>query len=399
MNTRLTRGTGAAHPISALATAAVLLLGNSALAGGYDTGERDWDFLFQDSRFAIQIGAAYIDPNRTLSNIMGTLGPSIDTPEAASFSLSNLRLALRIGEDIRCMGSTHQPYGGRAAYDPAWSYAPSVVRQDFSSRSLDLTCAYSLDAGAGRLSFVAGGSNQQIRYVLEQDLTSLNPFVGQARTDVSDRAATWRVGLAYELPDYALRASVIYNSGARHRPTGSFTSGLGVVPVEGVLRLPASIELRLQSGIAQQTLAFGSITRSFWSQTGDMYLCPVGTPVCSPATAVSGLTLQWRDTTRVTLGMARQVNDWLTMTGAMTYDQGATRGFTSQSTVRSLTLGAVVRLGENADLNVNATYGRMAPGSVDTTMLPSGAPNPFGYTATYGRDRVTSLRAALTYRF
>lgn len=381
------------------AVAAALLFSTPVFAGGYDTGERDWDFLFQDSRFAVQIGTTFIHPDRTLSTITGTLGPSIDTPEAASFRLDSLRFAMRLSDDIRCMGSTHQPYGGFAAYDPAWSYAPSVVRQEFSSRSLDLTCAYSLDAGTGRLSFVLGASEQNIRYVLEQDLTALNPFVGRTRADVSDRAATWRIGLAYEIPDYALRASVIYNSGARHRPSGSFSTGLGIVPVEGALRMPASVELRLQSGIAEQTLAFGSITRSFWSQTGDMHLCPVGTPTCSLTTAVSGLTLQWRDTTRLTLGLARQVNDWLTMTGAMTYDQGATRGFTSQSTVRSLTIGAVVRLGENADLNVNASYGLMAAGTVNTTVLPGGVPNPFGYTATYGHDRVTSVRAALTYRF
>lgn len=378
---------------------ALALLSGPVHAGGYDTGETNWDLLFLDNRLSFEIGAARIMPDRMLRGITGGLGPSADTPEADAFSLTSLRFGMRVSDSLRCMGGTHEPYAGYAQYDPTWTYAASAVRQDFSARSLDLACAWSVAAGSGRLSYVLGISEQEIRYVLEQDLTALNPFVGQSLTDVSGRATAWRAGLAYELPQYAMRASLIYSSGATHRPTGTVTSGLGAVPVEGVLRMPASVELAVQSGIADRTLAFGRITHSFWSQTANMDLCPVGTPACSPASSVSGLALEWRDTTRVTLGLARQVTDWMTMTGALTYDQGATQGFTSQSSVQSLTLGAVIRLSASADLNLSATYGSMAAGTVDTTELAGGVPNPVGYTGSYGRDRVSAVRATMTFRF
>ena len=50
------------------AAAAVLSLSVAAHAGGYDTGERDWDFLFQQDKVAAEAGTRYIDPQRTLKN-------------------------------------------------------------------------------------------------------------------------------------------------------------------------------------------------------------------------------------------------------------------------------------------------------------------------------------------
>ena len=38
----------------------------SVLAGGYDTGERDWDFLFQQTGFATEAAVRYINPQRII---------------------------------------------------------------------------------------------------------------------------------------------------------------------------------------------------------------------------------------------------------------------------------------------------------------------------------------------
>lgn len=384
---------------SAIVAAFALLSASAVDAGGYDTGERNWDLMFQTDNMALQLGVGQARPKRVLRDINGTLGPSANTPEAASLRFTSLRFAFRVNDSLRCMLGTHQPYGGRAEYDPAWTYAASAVMQDFSSRSVDFTCAQGFNLGDGQLSFVLGVSHQEIRYQLHQDFTLLNPLLGMARTDVKDSAVTWRAGLAYELPEYALRASLIFNSGASLRPSGTFSNNLATIPIEGRLRTPPSIELGLQSGVADRTLAFLRLSRTFWSKTADMPLCPAGLPTCTMANAVSGLTLDWRDTNRITLGVARQVSDTITVTAAFTHDQGATRGFTSQSTVQSIALGGVFQVGPNVDFNLSAFMGRMKGGVVNTTILPSGAVNPLGYTATYGRDRVAGISSALTLRF
>ena len=56
------------------AATAVVALSFAAHAGGYDTGERDWDFLFQQGDFAAEAGTRYIAPQRTLTNIAGVPG-------------------------------------------------------------------------------------------------------------------------------------------------------------------------------------------------------------------------------------------------------------------------------------------------------------------------------------
>lgn len=365
-------------------------------AGGYDTGERDWDFLFQEKRLAVEIGTKSISPSRRLGGIAGTLGPSSDTREAASFTLPRFSLASRLNDNVRCLLSYQEPYGGVADYGTDWTYSIAAVSQDFTSSDIGLTCAYSFAMTTGRASVIAGISRQTIAYELIQNI----PLAGLANTNVSDDALVWRAGLAYEIPEYALRASLIYNPGGSFTPSGRVEiPGLFSGPVQGRLNMPNSVELRLQSGIADRTLAFGVINRTFWSGTNDMPLCPSAQGSCDFASSVSGLSLQWKDTTRVTAGLARQINDTLSLTGAVTWSEGATQGFTSQTDVLSFDIGAILSVSENAELRLGATIGQMASGRVDTRSLPGGVPNPVGYTATFGNDRVTSLRASLRFSF
>ncbi|MEZ5789586.1 MAG: hypothetical protein R3D34_01845 [Nitratireductor sp.] len=62
------------------------------IAGGYDTGERDRDFLFQQDGFAkVESEVRYIHPDRRLTNITGVFGPSADVSEASPFTIGGGR--------------------------------------------------------------------------------------------------------------------------------------------------------------------------------------------------------------------------------------------------------------------------------------------------------------------
>ena len=97
--------------------------------------------------------------------------------------------------------------------------------------------------------------------------------------------------------------------------------------------MPQSVELKAQSGIAPGWLAFGSVKWTNWSVDQDMALCAPGVSPCItgvPA-ALSALTLMWKDTWTVTLGAAHQFSKQFSLAGSLTWDQGATQGFTSQT--------------------------------------------------------------------
>ncbi|MEC9344184.1 MAG: outer membrane protein transport protein [Pseudomonadota bacterium] len=390
---------------------ALALPAASALAGGYDTGERDWDFLFQESNIAWEAGTRYFDPQRRITNVNGRLGPAGDTDETESFTVDRFSVAVNAGNLLRCMGSSREPWGGHANYGN-WGYSASAVEQHFTSLDRGFTCAVSMPLDRGRLSLVGGYSVQNISYELSQRYgivappsprdPSAAPFVSiTANTEVSGKSDGWRVGLAYEIPEYALRASLIYNSQMDFGMEGT-VNNLAIPysgPVFGEISMPQSAEFKFQSGVAPGWLAFGSVKWTDWSVVQNMPLCPVGTPTCNQANAVSALTLLWKDTWTITGGAAYQFFDGFSVAGHVTWDQGATQGFTSQTDTWVGGLTAVFSPSQHVELKFGGTAGIMTGGELSTMTLPGGAPNPVGYTAEFGDDYVYSLNASIAFRF
>jgi long-chain fatty acid transport protein len=367
----------------------------AASAGGYDTGERDWDFLFGQDDIVAEASIRYIAPQRTLTGITGVFGPSADTDETEAFAVPRASISAGLGSHARCMASYREPWGGHANYGTAWTYAASATEQHFSSKDYGVTCSAYLALGKGQLHFLGGASYQEIDYELIQ---AIGPGLSLT-TNVGDSGTGWRAGLAYEIPEYALRASLIYNSRIDYRMTGT-VAGLGpAVPVFGDISMPQSAELKVQSGIAPGWLAFGSVRWTDWSVVGNMPLCPVGTPVCGLPFAVSGLTLIWKDTWTVTVGAAHQFSGALSVAANLTWDQGATQGFTSQTDTWVAGLTAIVKPHENVELRLGGTAGILTGGQLSTMTLPGGFPNPVGYTAAFGDDFVYSLNASAAIRF
>ncbi len=389
----------AGRALRAAVFAAGVLAAVSARAGGYDTGERDWDFVFQKDDVAFEAGTTYVDPQRTLKDVETTAfpGTTASVREAAAFPFSNVSVATRLGGNLRCMGSYRQPFAGYADYGSTWVGAPSAITQDFASTDLGLTCALSAPAGPGDLSFLGGVSYQEIEY----ELTQSAGLAGIRTTSVSDGGVGWRAGIAYEIPEYALRVSLIYDAEIDYDMTG--TVGVSAFPVTtpvfGSIAMPQSVEVKAQSGVAPGWLAFGAVKWTDWSVAENMPLCAVGTPVCTQALAVSGLTLLWKDTWTVTLGAARQVSEMVSLAGDLTFDQGATEGFTSQTDTWTTGLTAILTPNRHTEIRVGGTVGVMTGGTLSTAVLPGGLPNPVGYTASFGDDLVYALRASATLRY
>lgn len=377
-----------------LTVAAAGLGPGAALAGGYDVGQRDWDFLFQQDNVAFESAVQYVNPQRRLTDIVGDLGPSQDVDETAPFTVPRFSAAARLADSIRCMASYREPWAGYADYGTAWTYAASAVQQDFSSEDYGLTCALSMPLSVGQISVVGGVSYQKIEYKLTQ-FFGVPPL---ATTNVSDDGYGWRTGLAFEIPEYALRASLIYNSQIDYTMTGT-VSFAG--PVYGSIAMPQSVELKVQSGVAPGWLAFGSLTWTDWSVAQNMPLCSVvvAPPCTQTAPAVSALTLYWKDTWTVRLGAAHQFSEMFSMAGSLTWDQGATQGFTSQTDTWAASLAAVLTPNEHVELRFDGLVGILTGGSLNTNISIDGVENPVGYSANFGDDLVYSLGASAIVRF
>lgn len=392
--------------LASVATAVIMgaLAPQSAFAGGFDTGERDWDALFgAGETVAVEAGVRYISPDRDLSNVTTaalTTGATT-APEAEAFSVFRASASGRFGDHLRCLASYREPFEGHANYGTNWIGRAAVTEQHFETRDYGLTCAGTMALETGQISVIGGASYQELQFQLSQIAVNIPgggpPFavIGTTETDASDSSWGWRLGVAYEIPEYALRASLIYNSQVDYDMSGSVSVSAGPVifPVTGSISMPGSLELKAQSGVAPGWLAFGSIRWTDWSVADALVLASPGVG------QVSGLELQWQDSWTVTAGAVHQLNEQLALTGSLTWDQGATNGFTPQTDTWVGAFNAVYSPSEHAQLVLGGSLGLMTSGTYSTAILSSGLPNPLAYSASFGSDLVYSLNASLRLSF
>ncbi|WP_308916948.1 outer membrane protein transport protein [Jannaschia sp. LMIT008] len=131
----------------------------------------------------------------------------------------------------------------------------------------------------------------------------------------------WGVGLtlgaAYEIPEIALRAVLTYHSEIIHETTATeainfdgndLSSSTGLT-----FETPQSINLELQSGVAEGTLVFGGVR---WTDWDDFNVTP---------SLLSSNLANINDTYRWTLGVARQFTDSFVGVASLVYeeDQGS----------------------------------------------------------------------------
>lgn len=117
----------------------------------------------------------------------------------------------------------------------------------------------------------------------------------------------WVAGIAYEMPEIAARVSLTYNSPIEHDfgMKETFTiPGVGTVPVGNdsyEVKTPRSWTLEGQTGIAADTLLFGSIRWVKWSEFRvDNFVFP---------TITGAELVEVEDTTTYTLGVGRKFTD------------------------------------------------------------------------------------------
>jgi long-subunit fatty acid transport protein len=135
------------------------------------------------------------------------------------------------------------------------------------------------------------------------------------------------VGVAYERPDIALRVSLTYQSATDHTFTGTET--LGVTSATSFeTTLPQSLTLEAQSGIAPNTLLFGSIRWVDWSEFN---IAPTAFIRPAPFGAGEPLAQNSQDVMTYRLGVARRFSDSFVGLASVTYEPNGVGSFSGNS--------------------------------------------------------------------
>jgi long-chain fatty acid transport protein len=374
-----------------LAAAFVSSVAGSAFAGGLERGGYDIDLLFDPGKAAFEAGVTYVNPQRDIKNARdtfpadGTVNGETTARDTESYTVPYFGVKAQIFEGVDCLADYSQPWGVHSAPGAAWSGAQSVTEIHVKSRALSATCSYKTDMGKGDIRFIGGVTRQEV-WGFKEALVApgLTPFgfTGIGRLDLDSDGVGWRAGVAYEIQEYALRASLLYNSKV---DLGEITGTLDLsqVPafinpanpllgrvndVFGTAEMPQSIELKLQSGIAPDWLAFGSVKWTDWSTLQSVSFCPTstkGVAACRPgsATEATSLDLLYRDGWTIAGGIGHKFNEQWSGAVSLTWDRGTTTGLSTQTDTWTLGAGVGYTPTKNVEFRLGGAIGLLTSGS------------------------------------
>ncbi|MBW9090005.1 transporter [Rhizobium wenxiniae] len=411
-----------------LAAAAVGMLQSPALAGGLERGGYNIDLLFDTSRFTAEATSTFVMPDRKLKNVTDTdptpFNPVGTPPTGGGGNLNGLpgsangsenywspRIGVKagIGDAADCMFDYSEPWGAHKNPGANWAGANEDIETKVESRNYALTCSYRFDVGPGQLRLIGGGFYQEV-YGFQERLVQGAPYTapgttGVGRLDLEGDGWGWRAGLAYEIPEYAFRASLVYNSEVKLKDiTGTLdlSQVIGAAPfdVYGSQAMPDVLELKVQSGIAPDWLAFGSVKWTDWSQLQKVpFFCsPTAFALCAAPGAITTLDLGYRDGWTVMGGIGHKFNEQWSGAVSLTWDRGTSQGFGSQTDTWALGVLGSYSPTKNVEFRLAGVLGLMTGGSSRTVTLDGVT---YGQRANYDFDDdiVAAISTSVKFRF
>ncbi|MGJ8546693.1 MAG: OmpP1/FadL family transporter [Sulfitobacter sp.] len=312
-------------------TAAAVVLGlasTTAHAGGLDRSGQSITAIFEQGRYA-EFSFGSISPE-TSGAAVAPLGGF----DSGDLTPSFLQLGAAYKADINDQWSYafiyDQPFGADVAYPAGTGYFAGGSTAELDVHALTGILRYRMP---NNLSFHAGLRVQSAA------AEAAVPFVA-GYTAVGDRdvAVGYLAGVAYERPDIALRVSLTYNSAISHDlDTTESTLTTGVVNSVTEFETPQSVNLEFQTGVAADTLVFGGVRWTDWSESHI-------TPIVYQGATGGSLVSYDDDVYSYSLGVGRKLNETWSVAASLGYEK-SNGGFQSNlgptDGIKSINLAAI----------------------------------------------------------
>ena len=290
---------------------ALSLTATAAAAGGLDRTGQPITLLFEKGNYAeFSVGRAQPDVTGTDVTNLNPFGtPSGEV--AQDFTQFGAGLKYQLNDQVSFALIYDQPWGSDVSY-PTADANPTTP----GSILLGGTEAFAdSDALTGLVRYqfndtwsIHGGLRyQRIDGRIRLRGAAYGPYSGYDIALDRDAAVGWVAGAAYEIPDIALRVALTYQSEIEHDFASTETlAGLpGSLTGTKDVKTPQSVNLDFQSGIAEDTLLFGSIRWADHSET-QLLTTAIATPF---GTLPSANLIDLSDTITYNLGVARQFSE------------------------------------------------------------------------------------------
>ena len=272
-----------------------------ALAGGIERAPQSLAVLFENGNYA-ELSFGGVNPTVQGHDILGFKTGDV----AQGYGFYGLAYKHQFTENLSGAFIMEQPFGSDLRYPLATDGGSPVLggtRVEVNSTTYTAVLRYKFQNnfsvhGGIRASHADGG--------VTLDGAGYQSTAGYNLDIDGAWGMGWVAGVAYEIPEYAARVSLTYNSQIDHDFDQSESGGPLPVTMDGTYEVttPRSWTLEGQTGVAADTLLFGSIRWVKWSEFKvDNLLFPIVTPLGEIPL------VELEDTTTYTIGVGRKFNE------------------------------------------------------------------------------------------
>tara|TARA_E500000178_G_scaffold348831_1_gene404647 strand:+ start:662 stop:1816 length:1155 start_codon:yes stop_codon:yes gene_type:complete len=340
---------------------ATLCASSTALhAGGWETGTLPTAMMYEDGNYAelsygsltynLDGSTSTFDENNALAALPGSTetGP-VKHKMAKNQTRSSIAAKFSVGSYD--FGISNFDSGAIKLDGTNSTVTTKTASADINLKTTAVQVNRALDGG-----FNFGLGMRQ----LELGSGTVSTLAGVTYSIDSASTSSIIASAAYEMPEIAMRAELVYEGSAKIDFTHTLSgNAAGTAATGGTLSIPQATTLNVQTGIAEGTLLFGTIRNVAWGSSQ---------VIATTNFAAYDISSEFEDTTKYNIGIGRKFSDALS--GSLSYSQEAasssksTSGFTLTDGYRSVSAGIKYTMEK---INVSVGYSYVMPGDVTVT--------------------------------
>ena len=368
-----------------------MLLASPAFSGGWEASRLDTSFMYQEGSYA-EVGTSSIsyDIKATTQATAGTTHKMAKDQTRTSLGFKMEYGDFDVGLTSYKSGAI-QLDGMATAAHKSGATCPTagagilqcslVPSGDVDMNSLALLGRYKLNEN---ISFLGGINRYEVSNGTVQTLSGY--YEGVSGDEMVPTA-----GAAYENKEIALRVELLVQLETDMSLTAKTSAAKGLATTaasNSKLVVPQSMTLNFQSGVAEDTLMFGSIHKVDWDTA------QITIPANNNAKAIN---TAFASRTAYSVGIGRKINDSISVLGSYSTEDGggATSADPFTLTDGSQTLGLGVRYTRD-NMTVSGGYSYTKVGDVKVT---SAAAPGVNLTADYKNNEVSGIGLKIGFSF
>lgn len=249
------------------AGAALLLTTTQLSALGLDRSGQPIGIIFENGSYA-ELSFGYVMPEVS-GNDLAPFGTTPSGNVAEDYGVLGLGYKRDINSELSFAIIIDEPYGADVVYPSAadgGSVALGGTEAELNSLAVTSLLRYKFDEN---ISVHGGIRVQSVDANVTLDGLAYGAAAGYNVDLARDTRLGYTVGAAYEVPDIALRVALTYVSEIEHE----FDTTDFVGDTTTTVTTPQAVNLDFQTGVAADTLVFGSIR---WAEYSKVIVAPAG---------------------------------------------------------------------------------------------------------------------------